>query len=683
MKEGRKDCVTERILSSCLVLVFSASLLFSQNRIDNFAFLHSIKTAPGYAKLSAIDFNEDGVTDYILFGIDKKEVVIHRSLKDGKLSAPINKFFYYPVTDIKYVNKREDFGSFYIVISEKNRLAALTSFTKYGTMLMLNKHKFEYSPTGLSLFDYNKDNRNEAIVYGKNFLGISLLRIDNFILKEERIADEGVFPFIETVNFDYDNFTDLLAYETLSNNLIFFQNNNGVSLSEVRRMRLPFNPQKMAVGDFNGDRFIDVAFIYDNEFTYFAGDSVSSFERNQPHMLSFTPSDFFAYDLNNDSYPDLLFITEADSSLYISFNKKGKFEEPVKLIDREKIVNIQIGDNQLYILSQNGFIFTQPFEETDSRYSIVLADDFFEEPHAVNLTNLSSLPLMRSNDDVIRLLYGKGSFNEFYDFIPSEKCERIFSLSSANNNYHFIYTPGEKCLEVIRINKNNFNVARASFFSKFNIVGLAPVYNDAAKMYIALAFKDTSGLVRTDALEFIFGENPHIETIDTSIAEAVLSEKRQFGYALWKDSKDVNLLQDVIDGENHTDTVRLMLRDNYFLATQLKGNYKLSSGVLYFWYDGKQKAKLNLGNLFENRRLEPANIKYYEIDGSAQYLFINVPELSELYYARVDLIKKSAAFKKLIDSKKINKYIVRKIYNKIFILYKEDDFNKIMIHEIE
>lgn len=103
-REEKTGLRIEKIFSPLLLLIFSFSLINAQINLKGFGKVEFQTTALGNSKIYAYDYSEDGINDFILYGAPEKRVILHPSEKSIYSKLPVNKFFFYPITEIKKFN---------------------------------------------------------------------------------------------------------------------------------------------------------------------------------------------------------------------------------------------------------------------------------------------------------------------------------------------------------------------------------------------------------------------------------------------------------------------------------------------------------------------------------------------------------------------------------------------------
>ena len=301
----------------------------TQTFLNNFGFTEFVKTYPGYSKFTLIDFDEDGVKDLFLFGNQGKSFVIHKGIKDSTFSEAVKKFFFYPIDDFKWLTKSAAGDDYYIFVSRNRRLAGLVSFTKSFSLRLLNTIEFNSYPSSITITDFNKNEKNEALIYGNNFNGIEIVRSDGYLLNSRPLIAEDVFSDIVIEDFNQDENDDIIAIDVLNNKLTFFENTEHLEFVVNRDILFEESIFSLEKTDFNLDGFTDLSLIKESGVNILIGDSVYSYSDQSNYSFEFTSDKIIIEDLNSDKKNDIIASSKIENQLlYISDLKNSV--KPIK-----------------------------------------------------------------------------------------------------------------------------------------------------------------------------------------------------------------------------------------------------------------------------------------------------------------------------------------------------------------
>ncbi len=372
--EDNKGSKLVKILCNFLLFFFfSISISLSQVKVSGFYFSNSYKTFKDYSVVYQTDFNKDSVPDIILFNGNGNNVVIHEANKDGTFAEAKTKFFFFPITALSLFEKNKTKTPIYIFVSRKERLAGLASFTKYGTLKLLNIARFNTYPSKVIVADLNNDGKNEALIFGNTFAGITMLRENNFRIKDTSITSEGSYSDAAFIDLDYDGYYDFAATNMLHNSIDFFYNDGNNSFVKERQLILQNPIANLKTVNFNNDIFDDLIYTSADSFHVLLGDSVSSFNNSVVVPADDNIFNFEVGDFNSDKLQDIIYIGNKKSVVKIIFGAADStFSEPILFYHHKDLSNMYYAVNgekkNLLILSSDGhlFNFTNSFALSDS-----------------------------------------------------------------------------------------------------------------------------------------------------------------------------------------------------------------------------------------------------------------------------------------------------------------------------
>jgi len=311
-------------------------------------------TGAGYGKFYKYDFNNDGIEDILLVGKNDKQVIWFKLNAKGNLDETINKFFFYPVSNIQKFKNIAGTDT-HLFTSRKKRMLGLVSFTKYGTLQLLNEIRFDSYPSEIVSGDFNCDGVLDALTFGNSFEGISLVEEKGYKLSSLKIIEKGAFSTLAPVDFNTDGKSDFIAFNFLDHSLYFFENSDSAVFNNIRKIKLDSEIDKLSACSFNEDQYTDLVFSTENNIGIFYGDSVFSYSVRKKITIENKVLDFTVCDLNNDKKNDIAVLTE--SGIYFVYNSSADtLEKPLQFDYMENITTItNIGSN-IYYYSKDGRI---------------------------------------------------------------------------------------------------------------------------------------------------------------------------------------------------------------------------------------------------------------------------------------------------------------------------------------
>lgn len=446
MKEERHALKPVNLFYIFLVILFSFELISAQIDIDGFGSTLVYKTSHDFSDILQVNFNKDDFPDIILSDGSKKKFVIHKGQQGGAFANSAERFFYHPITKIKLLQGRENSGNLFLFLSRSERLAGLASFTNSGTLQLLNTKKFSSYPSNISTGDIDLDGKNEALISGPAFDGLSILSYENLKLREKKIISKTSYSQAEFIDVNLDGFPDIAAIDLVQNSLKIFLNTREGKFVFSKTINYPENIHSLKICDINNDQLSDIAFIKNYEIEILLGDSLSSFENKMTFEFSYKPTGYEITDINNDKISDLIIHTKENDRVELYFRTaENNFPNPILLLKNKDISSIKIlpggrtkklaalsSKGELYIIGKatdayskfnfaSGFtpkLFTQ-----SNKTNFIIYGDNSGQPtlnilsgnSAQRFQNLHSIPLLNFYTNFVAEDIGKGLYN-FYLF---------------------------------------------------------------------------------------------------------------------------------------------------------------------------------------------------------------------------------------------------------------------------
>ncbi|MFH0736190.1 MAG: VCBS repeat-containing protein [bacterium] len=453
--------------------------LHSQISVNGFFNFNSVSIPKGYSNFFPLDFNNDQLTDLLLFDNNKKGYAILKGTENN-FSRPIEKRFPYSINYITYAFEQNK-KPVYLALSRKNRLAVLIQINSDGVIVPLNKVQFKSYPSYAKVGNFNNNGEYEAIICGENFNGITVLKFSpSGAIKQNKIVTESVFRKADFIDLDYDGYLDLVCLNEINNTLDYFYNTHD---GLFRRERLTSFDEKIInyeLTDFNNDRFTDIVLSRKIGFEILKGDSVSSFSNNIILNLQDQPDDFVLTDLNENGYRDLAFLNKRKGSLNIIFSEKiDSLNSGICYLNNIKYWQFGFSEDRrgklLILLSKNNsLIVINKCSQIEDNTKIVFGSNI-GTIQKFNFNNIKNAGLSFINTDEVSLnilLKNKSKlFNKFYKINLSEIPDQIKTFYVNKTYYFLLYKSNTSFCEVINYNFK-FNT-----YKKMKVFTLAPMHD--------------------------------------------------------------------------------------------------------------------------------------------------------------------------------------------------------------
>lgn len=695
-----------------MFIKFSAIILFiaaaySQTNINGFCGFQVIETNPGYSKIYFLDFNEDGYEDILLFGAEDKRVTIHFGNKKGEFSEPIKKYFYFPFINIKKFGKIYN-NQVYLLISRKERLAALISFTKYGTVQLLNKHAFDSYPTSLSVADIEDDGNMEALIAGSNFNGLSIIHQKNFILTEEQLFENKIFSSSEFVDVNYDGFPDIVSVDLLKNELVFLINDQFGGFRAGPVLLLDYVLGELRFTDLKSDGIIDFIYSSTEGIKFFIGDSISSYEESHSLVIDERADKIIFDDYNRDGIQDIAYWNKKNGILKASFasNEDSLFNKFVPYFYDKSIIDVASfgfgNSKKIAALSKDGKIkIVSPVISIQDNLELRAGG----KPHNVQKfglrTGLDICFLDEINDDLNIILSESESPLKYYlNFPLSQKFGSFKHRSAISNSTGFVFfTKGERLIETIKLAPDFSLQLKKKFYADYPVIDAEYNSDDNGNTIINTIQARGNKILKGDFHQTAAGKwDEKYALIDSNFINAAFSNLENYPIIYLKqESKEIKLfLYDSINkisieqGSLSLDSSESSIKSSFvsfqsnqkrrvlsILEIGTKEYFYLSDGTTTEQFKWKTStpwvSPVDQINFYSSDDAGSENEGIYFYDASSKMF-------GELIF---NFKTKTIASSKIIESDNVNSYFVTSLNEeKRFLIYTDSQNGSIVLREI-
>lgn len=708
LKEEKFDLIPVRVP---LKLLLCFSILFplqAQVNINNFCYYNNLSTSPNSNKIIVYDYSQDGFPDIVLLNGVKKDVVEISGKNNLSVAEQREKFFFYPINDLKKLNHKATDRDIFIFISRKERICGLLSFTKFGTLQLLHQTSFDNYPEKIITGDIDNDSNNEAIVFGSNFEGLMLLREKDFVLRRKSIAKERVFSEAQFVDLDYDGFLDIVAFDLFAGAITFFYNDQEGNFFEYRQLETTGVVKNLKVHDFNRDGYSDLLFQTENSLNIFKGDSVSSFTETKNIEFDEKLVDYALSDFNNDGLNDLAIIDEAnflkisfastpDSLLasIVYFKKDGLTDLEVYNRGKKKCLLVLSDTGELYSISN--FIMNKSKIQISLGIKPTVVSSFrYSDSYHMDLCFIDSEDgklkiILRGNSGVF-LKYLEIPINYNYSKILIPKNQKPLTT-------FFFYTPGEKLIERVKVDLSLASFKKEKYYSYKSISELKIEEEGDSQTAFALLFENGVAELK----KFFFDSESTIiektETLNKNVIAPSLAmgsikklyywaENGAFYEFREQDLEGGSQFKVIYESKNKTSFSQKFSTYSYSqnnIKRELPiGEMILGDNYFVYFYDNNKlnrikSSRKNVTNLNEN------DLAYYRtLQGKYRYIFSYDKAAGKLYYSDVSNSGENISLSGLFENIYINNYFVTELFlNEISIVYSDPIENCITIRKIE
>ena len=678
LKDAECACFPEKTAK----LIFWVFLSFfintsAQAILNNFGNLETIKTYSGCKKIVLLDYNNDGYNDVFLCGNNKKFFVLHQNLSDSTFSKPIKKFFFYPIDDIKWLNKTPNGEDYYLFISHNKRLIGLVSFTKYFSLQLLSTIEFNSYPSSIRIVDLNNDGMNEALIFGNNFDGLALVKNKAYKLYATKLIQQMVVKDLDLIDFNQDNFKDIVLIDMLNNSLKFYENyaKDKIIFNREIEFREPIrNIRKI---DFNYDEFEDLLLGKDNGFEVLFGDSVYAFYQRKKTDYDYAPESFELKDINSDLKDEVVSFDTLNNQVVVSFtdsleNNTNKYF--MKGLTDYKILEDSTG-KKLIQLSNTGNLFIISDKNQKGRnFNFTIGGKptliKIKNDDKTQTRNFSVYDSFEKNINLFQL----DSLGNFIKNIKIHLFNPVSDFIINSNKKIIAFKKNSRLLEVVtkKTNSNNYN---HNFIYSAKPVQKVKFKNNS--LFDVMELENGVLFLQT----FLYEKNKYITQkltmIDSSVIQADFNNGR--GILYWKQTKGkLSLFKS--DKNKSKNLVNINIKDTLNVNARFIYNTNYS-----FLYTIVQYDKHTLVYSIKNNGLKKIEIESDDVIGKIinendfKLAFNKQTKTTSLFYLNrkknklyeFTMDEKSNIFSKKSETsvQDVGNFYVDKIFGKMYFVY--------------
>ncbi len=651
---GRSVCVRKAVSFFSFIFFFPA-IFFAQTLNIPAKFplfeIRKFNTTPGNNKIAVFNIDDVPPYDFIFYGNNKYEFTYH-SYK--KLEKAKRKFFFFPITEIKLLKpgKNPD-KRIYIFTSKKKKLVGAASFTKYGTLRLLNKRALFDFPEKILVGNFLGNPDKRALVFGGVFDGVNLFTFENFKLNFESVIKNETFADGGLLDLDADGMNDLVLYDALDNKFQYhlnLLNKFEISLSEKPEKKA----RKMKVAEIDGDKIMDFAYLSGNEI-------VINLTRSNPktkQIIKLKTGNCVDYDFSDftfDFKKDFIWINGNGEIWYRVRESKQKFTPPLYLKKLTGAVSINTVWNtdrrEIVILSENGFFEKYTPVNKIKNSTEILLPDFRKNSHPLFFVRKNKLEVVWLSE-TYPALYGIG----FYYDGKIEK--KILPLSFFPDG---ILSSGRDILFTSKNDSTVLLLNKDSLYKKIPANILSENFVIEKKRNFAVNLADT--LVITFEFEEIISRNKNKN-------DFVFLNKNELIFAkVLNDS--IKAVKRLLVDEN-SKVFPLSVFPDKPGAALIKGNK-----ITFISENSRKEFRANY-NLLRN-----ANLSFCFFEKETGAIALKDEKKNDIYLAAIKKRRSYLAFRKVYPAINSKRYVLTQINDKLFACFFNTEMKSLKFIEIK
>jgi hypothetical protein len=293
------------------------------------------------------------------------------------------------------------------------------------------------SPISVAVGKFNADNFSDVAVVntspGSTSGTVTILLADasgngslNF---NTNLTAKSIPAFMAVGDFNGDTFSDLAVPNSLSNNISIFLANGTGGFSAATNIAAGTNPNSIATGDFNGDGKVDLAVVNNgsNNVSILLGNGTGGFSAPTNFNAATGPQGIAVADFNGDGKLDLAVGSSSGATILLG-NGAGSFSAPI---------NFAAGTDPTSIVAGNFNADTVPdlavVNNGSSDVSVLL-----NTPNTVNFGAATYSGAEGTTDTVVNIPITLSGGTPFSDVVVPIA---INSSSTATENSDYTFSP--------------------------------------------------------------------------------------------------------------------------------------------------------------------------------------------------------------------------------------------------
>jgi hypothetical protein len=525
-----------------IIIFFIYPQIFPQIPINGFCKYNRYNTDSGYTKLLTLNFNHDSYTDLIFFNSQERKIVSLKGDSTEAFSAKRNFYFPVEISSLQPLYGRSGISG-YAFSSRKNKRAGIYEFRKNGRPVLTKSISFDSYPENINTAEIN--GKNEILISGSAFDGLSLLSPKEKQLEEKKIISKTAFSHAVFAELNNDEFPDISAFEVITQSFVFFYNNGEGKFRKARTIPFQSKINSLYSFDLNLDSYEDLIFTRDNFITIMYGDFRSAYENTQNIQTNYQPDKIITRDFNKDGLIDIAYLNLKESIICLLFAKdEYNFYPEIIYLHKNGLKTIAPFYSKfidgIIALSEDGNIYTiTKLRPIFDELSITIgghpsAISFFDSGN----NSITDICFIDNFDKAFKFIIrdNRGIPGTFYSVPLSEAHTQILvDNSDPQIKNYFCYSINKRLIEIIKADFNDNQIKKTTLYSPGQIKDLKIKTENAGKFKIYIAFiKDSElslGVYSVIDTTYSFSAYP---VTSPNVYESSISMDNNIGLYFWQ-----------------------------------------------------------------------------------------------------------------------------------------------------
>ena len=572
--------------SAVLILLFSSVLTYSQIPINGFCSQINYSIPKGYDAVISSDLNSDGNDELIFYSALSKRVGVYSGLPGD--NGSIKEFrIDLEISQLRQLKEKSANSRLFAAIDRKHRKIVFIDISPDGINKRNKEIEFDSYPESIFTGDINLDGREEILVYGSGFDGLSILSRSDEGVGEKKIITGTSFSEAIFIDFNNDGYLDIAAFNILENALQFFTNNTKGIFRFNRSIQYSDKIILLKTRDLNNDELSDLIYSIGRNIEILFGDFQHTYKTKKTIKLDERPIAIIFGDFNNDKLLDISY-SLLSGTLNILYTKEDfDFYESITYLKMAQAGSIAKFKSYSY---DNIVSFLKP----DEICVLTTAKDLNRDFKVVPAIHASTIK---------KFDFGNDSFPDFCFVDKYDKFLKLYTLNKAGVPVSFYYFPlaedheeivvddfykqiktfycysqGTPLLEVFKYNFKTNKLNRKQLYAPGEILNLNIQRVDSLLVNVFIVYNKQSklhlGKFENRDQSITFKEYPFIDR-NVSLAKIRIQSEPEVFY--WKVERDTFFFKkvDIEPGPN-------LYSSYYRMPASEKLNIKLYGANLYF-----------------------------------------------------------------------------------------------------
>ena len=474
--------------------------------INGFCQFKSFEEPGGFNSLFALNFNSDSYNDLILFSTLQKKIASIPGKANGNFDKARIQYLPYLISKIQPLIELNTTPKRYAFISRPAKRAGFYAFTSYGSAYISRSVKFNSYPGNISTGDVDKNGREDLLISGSTFNGLSIVYNTGTELKKKKIVDNTNFSSAVFADLSNDGYPDIAAFNNLDYSLDFFYNNGQGKFRKVRTIKLSSQIHNLRAVDMNLDNYVDILYSEGKAINIIYGDFASSYSKTISIKTEYYPDKIITGDFNRDGKIDIAYINRNEGIVSVILAKTKDSFYPEIIYHKKKGIEDIIPFyskfiNGIALVDTSGFVFTitnLPSFAENVNLSLCAAptaiatfdygNNGINDISFIDSSTSTLNLLIRNNSGIPSLLYTYPLSENHSTIVVDNRLPKIKTF--------FCYTPGKRLIEILKADFNKNSADEISIYSPGDIddMKISNTSGSFDNIYISYTKNNNAGL---------------------------------------------------------------------------------------------------------------------------------------------------------------------------------------------